>query len=179
MPRPRLFYSWEWKPALILQAGWVPGPVCTATKNFASTGSFYGSPYFVLLSPDCLVFAFCPLLYNTLHTNIHAPGGIQTRNPSTPSAADPRLKPLGHWDRLRSPPRPARSELLYRKRYSYSHLKCYGLQIHVGIYFVHWYSVFFRSSRSELLVEYRKKRKPCHIFTFLQIRHTVVHKFLW
>jgi hypothetical protein len=41
-------------------------------------------------------------LRNTQHsqqTNIHAPGGIQTRNPSRRSAADPRLRPLGHWDR--------------------------------------------------------------------------------
>jgi hypothetical protein len=33
-------------------------------------------------------------------TNIHAPGGIRTRNPSKRAAADPRFRPLGHWDRL-------------------------------------------------------------------------------
>jgi hypothetical protein len=32
-------------------------------------------------------------------TNIHAPGGIRTRNPSRRATADPRLRPLGHWDR--------------------------------------------------------------------------------
>jgi hypothetical protein len=45
-----------------------------------------------------------PLPDNTQHsqqTNIHAPGGIRTCNPSRRSAADPRLRPLGHWDRLR------------------------------------------------------------------------------
>jgi hypothetical protein len=31
--------------------------------------------------------------------DIHAPGGIQTHNPSNPVAADPRLRPRGHWDR--------------------------------------------------------------------------------
>jgi hypothetical protein len=31
-------------------------------------------------------------------TNIHAPGGIRTRNPSKRAAANPRLRPLGHWD---------------------------------------------------------------------------------
>jgi hypothetical protein len=32
-------------------------------------------------------------------TNIHAPGGIRTRNPSRRAATDPRLRPLGLWDR--------------------------------------------------------------------------------
>jgi hypothetical protein len=39
---------------------------------------------------------------NTLHsqeTDIHAPGGIQTRNPSKRAAADRRFRPRGHWDR--------------------------------------------------------------------------------
>jgi hypothetical protein len=41
-------------------------------------------------------------LTNTRHsqqTNIYAPGGILTRNPSNWAAADPRLRPLDHWDR--------------------------------------------------------------------------------
>jgi hypothetical protein len=41
-------------------------------------------------------------LTNTQHsqqTNIHAPGRIRTRNPSRRAAADPRFRPLGHWDR--------------------------------------------------------------------------------
>jgi hypothetical protein len=40
---------------------------------------------------------------NTQHsqkTDIHASGGIRTRNPSKRAAADPRLRPRGHWDRL-------------------------------------------------------------------------------
>jgi hypothetical protein len=62
--------------------------------------SFY-SLYFICtttvswLSWLCLV----SLLYKTHNTNIHAPGGIRTRNPSKQSAADPRLRPLGHWNR--------------------------------------------------------------------------------
>jgi hypothetical protein len=32
-------------------------------------------------------------------TNIHAPGGIRTHDPSKRSAADLRLRPRGHWDR--------------------------------------------------------------------------------
>ena len=31
-------------------------------------------------------------------TYIHAPSGIQTRNPSKLAVADPRLKPRGNWD---------------------------------------------------------------------------------
>jgi hypothetical protein len=43
-------------------------------------------------------------LYLTTHntvqeTNIHAPGGIRTHNPSQRSAADLRLRRRGHWDR--------------------------------------------------------------------------------
>ena len=35
----------------------------------------------------------------TQETNIHALGGIRTRNPSKWAAADLRLTPCGHWDR--------------------------------------------------------------------------------
>ena len=31
--------------------------------------------------------------------DIHAPGRIRTRNPRKRAAADPRLRPCGHWDR--------------------------------------------------------------------------------
>jgi hypothetical protein len=43
-----------------------------------------------------------PLRDNTQHTqeNRHpCPGDIRTRNPSKRAAADPRLRPRGHWDR--------------------------------------------------------------------------------
>ena len=35
---------------------------------------------------------------NTQQTDIHAPVGIRTRNPSKRAAADPRLRPCCHWD---------------------------------------------------------------------------------
>ena len=44
-----------------------------------------------------------PLLDNTQHsqqTNIHALGGIRIHDLSRRAAADLRLRPLGHWDRL-------------------------------------------------------------------------------
>jgi hypothetical protein len=40
--------------------------------------------------------------WNTQHsqeTDIQAPGGIRTQNPSKPAAANPRLRPRGHWNR--------------------------------------------------------------------------------
>ena len=39
---------------------------------------------------------------NTQHsheTDIHDPGGVQTRNSRKRAAADPRMRPRGHWDR--------------------------------------------------------------------------------
>jgi hypothetical protein len=45
-----------------------------------------------------------PLPNKTHHsqeTDIHASGGIRTHYPSKRVAADPRLRPRGHWDRLR------------------------------------------------------------------------------
>jgi len=42
-----------------------------------------------------------PLPDSTQHsqeTNIHAADGIRTRNPTKQTAADPRLRPRGHWN---------------------------------------------------------------------------------
>jgi hypothetical protein len=52
--------------------------------------------------------------YNKHNTNIHAPGGIRTHNPSKRAAVDPSFKPRGHWDRQGSNPgseRPATNRL--------------------------------------------------------------------
>ena len=40
---------------------------------------------------------------NSKETGIHASGGIRTHNRSKWLGADPRLRPLGHWDRPWSP----------------------------------------------------------------------------
>jgi hypothetical protein len=38
---------------------------------------------------------------HTQHSQRHScPGGIRTRNPSKRAAADPHLRPRGHWDQL-------------------------------------------------------------------------------
>ena len=58
--------------------------------------------YFICTSLSSLSSA-CLLFFTVQHTqhntNVHAPGGIRTHNSSKRSAADPRLRPLGHWDR--------------------------------------------------------------------------------
>jgi len=33
-------------------------------------------------------------------TDIHVPGGIRTRHSIMRAAADPQIRPRGHWDRL-------------------------------------------------------------------------------
>ena len=76
-------------------------------------------PFLSILHLYTLMSSCHLFLYNT---NIHAPGGIRTRNPSRQSAADPRPRPLGHWDRrIRSPDRPAIPTELTRPT-------CLGLQ---------------------------------------------------
>jgi len=45
--------------------------------------------------PDAETFAS----QHSQETDIHAPGGIRTYNPNRRAAADPRLRPHGHWDR--------------------------------------------------------------------------------
>ena len=79
-----------------------------------------GRDFFILLSSVCtsfvlgsfvltvLHFAFCLYSRHT-NTNIHAPCEIRTRNPNKQSAADPSLRPLGHWDRRNSIPEPSSS----------------------------------------------------------------------
>ena len=78
----------------------------TITKDIHPPGGifffvFSCTPYFIRTSFRVLIvlhFAFLSLL-PTHNTNIRVPGGIRTLNPSKRRAADPRLRPLGHWDR--------------------------------------------------------------------------------
>ena len=75
-------------------------PVASRYTDFClfSCSHFVLYPYLFLRldCPDCV----------THTTNIHAPGGIRTHNPSNREAADRRLRPLGHWDRLTELSRP-------------------------------------------------------------------------
>jgi hypothetical protein len=50
----------------------------------------------ILFLPFHVTYGPQPSFYNT---NIHAPGGIRTHDPSKRAAEDPRLRPHGHWDR--------------------------------------------------------------------------------
>jgi hypothetical protein len=92
------------------------------------------SPYwifFFVFSCKLLLFVLHPYLHlcldcpesyllsilTTHNTNIHALGGIRTHKPTKRSAPNPRLRRLGHWDRLRSTDPSARIESLYRLCY--------------------------------------------------------------
>ena len=56
-------------------------------------------------------------------TDIHAPGGIRTRNLGRRAAADPRLRPRGHWDRYQ--------RYLWHGIYS---IVCYGILLKLDFY---------------------------------------------
>ena len=78
-------------------------------KRLAPTGILFCSLcvlYFIHTSLSSLfwLLPFVLTVQNTHNTNIRAPGGIRTRNPSKQEATDPRLRPLGHWDRPYSNP---------------------------------------------------------------------------
>jgi hypothetical protein len=51
----------------------------------------------VLFRPSCHLRSTTVFLQH--NTNIHAPGGIRTHDPSKRAAEDQRLRPHGHWDR--------------------------------------------------------------------------------
>jgi hypothetical protein len=68
---------------------------------FACPGFFPFDPFLYCLNPFILhvtLRSILPSLQQT-QTNIHAPGEIRTHDPSKRAAADPRLRPRGHWDR--------------------------------------------------------------------------------
>ena len=66
---------------------------CGASTRFRVMVSPYGASRSLSLDtpPDNI--------QQSQRTNIHVPGGIRSRNPSKRVAADPRLKPRGHWAR--------------------------------------------------------------------------------
>ena len=111
--------------------GWLrprPGTHCiggwVGAENFALTGNFFLSLYVKRTSCFLIVvaFFFLPFVLTVQHTqqtDVHAPGGIRTRNPSKRSTADPCLRPLGHG--IRSPNRPVRGQSLNRLLYPGPH----------------------------------------------------------
>jgi hypothetical protein len=85
---PRPFYVWERDLVPIVQEDvWAPGPIWTGAENLAPTRIFFvlsllssGLPFSSIVH----LYLLCPhVTYSctTHNTNIHAPGGIQTRNP--------------------------------------------------------------------------------------------------
>jgi hypothetical protein len=95
-------------------------------KNPVSTFAFF-RPFFSFFRCPLLstvyVYILCPCVpySSTAHnTNVHGPGVIRTRNRSKRLPADPRLRPLCHWDRRDSNlaiVQPVASQSLYRLRY--------------------------------------------------------------
>ena len=103
-PRP-LYPGKKWYP-LYRRRGGPQGRSGRVRKVSPPTGIFLC----VLCPFICTSLSWLPCLcllsFTLQHTqhNIHAHGGIRTRNPSKQLAADPRLRPFGHWDRLDSIP---------------------------------------------------------------------------
>jgi hypothetical protein len=77
----------------------IPDRAATGIGNF-----FFYSLYSICTSSSLSSLCLLPLLHNTHNTNIHVPSWIRTRDPSKRSAADPRLRPHGHWDRQTQTP---------------------------------------------------------------------------
>ena len=75
----------------------------THNENIHDQGGIFFCSRALYLFSFVLIVLALPLVLTVQHTQeiIHAPGGIQTRNPRKRSAADPRLRPLGYWDRLK------------------------------------------------------------------------------
>jgi hypothetical protein len=85
---------------------WVSGPVWTGAKNVASIGMIQFALSFLsfVLSFLCIVYLYIlhpHITYSstTRITNIHAPGGIQTRDSRNQVAAGLRIRPHRYRDR--------------------------------------------------------------------------------
>ena len=73
-------------------------PLCPPQISHGPTGDLFlfSLSLLYLCCFFLIVLALPFVLCNAHDTNIHAPDGIRTRNPSKRAAADPRLRPLGH-----------------------------------------------------------------------------------
>jgi hypothetical protein len=112
-PRPSRFtLRKETRYPLYRRLGGPQGPSGRVRKIWPPPGFFL----FSVLHLHCFFVLTVPFVFTVQHTKqiSKPPGGIRTRNPSKRLAADPRLIPLGHWNRLRSLDRPARNKFLYR-----------------------------------------------------------------
>jgi hypothetical protein len=88
--------------------------LCPPQIPHRPTREFFFLFRFFPFDPFCTFSSFPPSschlcsmllsLYNKRNTNIHAPSGIRTHNPSKRAAADPRFRPRGNWDRQGSNP---------------------------------------------------------------------------
>jgi hypothetical protein len=75
-------------------------PVCQGLLIIEASRSHSGTPHSVglLWTSDQPEADTAFLTQHSLETDIHAPCGIRTHNPSKRAVADPRLRPHGYWD---------------------------------------------------------------------------------
>jgi len=110
---------------------------------------------------------------NTQHsqqTDIHAPGGIRTHNPSRRATVDPRLRPRGHWDRLitlKNKEIKVSGLILFisqfRPEFSFSNL-CFQVPTLLDNYNLHSTGVIFVSSSPKY-----KKQSLCRLEGFQEV----------
>jgi len=74
-----------------------PGP--PLSRGFEITHNDASQSVGLLWTSDQLVAETSTWLHTTLTTDIHDTGRIRTHNLSGRAAADPRIRPRGHWDR--------------------------------------------------------------------------------
>jgi hypothetical protein len=74
-------------------------------RDFFPLSRFFWSIFYLQLLPSFFMSRYVPYYrpYNKHNTNIHAPGGIRTQNPSNRTAADLRLRPRGRCNRNNFP----------------------------------------------------------------------------
>jgi hypothetical protein len=89
--RTGTFFPWHTSPQWTRTSSILRLHDCTQTHRtwYDSSGAVI-SPTYISMPDD---------KQHSQETDTHAPGGIRTRNRSKRAAADPRLRPRGHWDR--------------------------------------------------------------------------------
>ena len=120
MATPRPFYPWQKQTSAHCTEGLVgPWSIWMDAENLATPGLFLYSLVLCTLSlffSTVLHFAFCLYLQHTKQISTHL-AGFKLAIPASELPHTLTLRQLGHWDRPRSPDRPARSKSLYRLSY--------------------------------------------------------------
>ena len=105
-----------------------------------------------------------PLPDNTRHsqqTNIHTPGAIRTHNLSRRAAADLRLRPGAHWDRLSALHRyhnlpTSKHPFLTLKRYVSEYVSC---DLYRPTYILTLLSTAVKFWNTQIIIQYRNNKE--------------------